>query len=211
MGRLAGGHGHDLALRVGSGLDRHGVGASRTSSSRHRARLCSTIASPGCKRAACVASNSTPRRQASRSMTALASRANGRWPAGNTLGCKSRNRPMRVFVRGRRRTPRLSPRSTPRRSGSRAKSWRRHWPAQSRLALVLETALGRVAGYGFIRPGSQAAYLGPIVASSDEVGLQIVQALLANTLAKEFSGTSPMPTPPRWTGRASMASSGNGC
>jgi GNAT superfamily N-acetyltransferase len=51
--------------------------------------------------------------------------------------------------------------------------------SQSRL--VLETAPGRIAGYGFIRPGSRATYLGPIVAASDEVGLQLVQALLANT------------------------------
>ena len=53
--------------------------------------------------------------------------------------------------------------------------------SQSRLAVVLETAPGRVAGYGFMRPGSRATYLGPIVAASDEVGLQLVHALLANT------------------------------
>jgi len=53
--------------------------------------------------------------------------------------------------------------------------------SQSRLALVMETAPGRVVGYGFIRPGSRATYLGPIVAASDEVGLQLVRALLANT------------------------------
>ena len=53
--------------------------------------------------------------------------------------------------------------------------------SQSRLALVSETAPGRLEGYGFIRPGSRANYLGPIVAASDEVGLQLVQALLAIT------------------------------
>lgn len=53
--------------------------------------------------------------------------------------------------------------------------------SQSRLALVLESAPGRVTGYGFMRPGSRATYLGPMVAASDEVGLQLVQALLANT------------------------------
>jgi GNAT superfamily N-acetyltransferase len=52
---------------------------------------------------------------------------------------------------------------------------------RSRVALVLETAPGRVAGYGFMRPGSRAIYLGPIVAASDEVGLQLAQALLAHT------------------------------
>jgi GNAT superfamily N-acetyltransferase len=53
--------------------------------------------------------------------------------------------------------------------------------SQSRLALVSETTPDRLVGYGFIRPGSRANYLGPIVARSDEVGLQLVQALLANT------------------------------
>ena len=52
--------------------------------------------------------------------------------------------------------------------------------SQSRLAFVLETVAGRVAGYGLMRPGSRATYLGPVVAVSDEVGMQLVQALLAN-------------------------------
>jgi len=50
---------------------------------------------------------------------------------------------------------------------------------QSRRAFLMETALGPAAGYGFIRPGAQAAYLGPIVATSAQVGLQLVEALLA--------------------------------
>jgi hypothetical protein len=53
--------------------------------------------------------------------------------------------------------------------------------SQSGLALVLEIAPSRVAGYGFMRHGSRAIYLGPVVAVSDAVGLQLVQALLANT------------------------------
>jgi GNAT superfamily N-acetyltransferase len=53
--------------------------------------------------------------------------------------------------------------------------------SQSRLSLVSEKAPDRLAGYGFIRPGSRANYLGPIVAASEEVGLRLVQALLANT------------------------------
>jgi GNAT superfamily N-acetyltransferase len=52
--------------------------------------------------------------------------------------------------------------------------------SQSRVAFVWESAARRLAGYGFIRPGSRANYLGPIVAASDEVGLQLVQALLAH-------------------------------
>ncbi len=53
--------------------------------------------------------------------------------------------------------------------------------AQSRGVFLPEAAPGSMAGYGFIRPGSRASYLGPVVASSDEAGIQIVQALLAHT------------------------------
>jgi GNAT superfamily N-acetyltransferase len=52
---------------------------------------------------------------------------------------------------------------------------------QSRCALVLESAAGRVAGYGLLRPGAQALYLGPAVATSDEAGLRLVQELVART------------------------------
>jgi ribosomal protein S18 acetylase RimI-like enzyme len=65
--------------------------------------------------------------------------------------------------------------------------------SQSRLALVLETAQGRVGGYGFIRPGSRATYLGPIVAESDEIGLQLVQALLANASGEKVFWDIPDP------------------
>jgi GNAT superfamily N-acetyltransferase len=58
---------------------------------------------------------------------------------------------------------------------------------QSRSAFLLETPPGPTAGYGFIRPGSQAAYLGPIVATSAQAGLQLVEALLgASTGGKVF-------------------------
>jgi GNAT superfamily N-acetyltransferase len=52
---------------------------------------------------------------------------------------------------------------------------------QSRRAFILETALGPAAGYGFIRPGARATYLGPIVATSAQAGLQLVEALLAGS------------------------------
>jgi GNAT superfamily N-acetyltransferase len=57
--------------------------------------------------------------------------------------------------------------------------------SQSRRAFVLETALGPAAGYGFIRPGAQAAYLGPIVAISAQAGLQLVEALLAGSAGEK--------------------------
>ena len=56
---------------------------------------------------------------------------------------------------------------------------------QSRGALLLEPAPGRIAGYGFIRPGSQASYLGPIVATSAAAGLQLVEALLARSAGEK--------------------------
>jgi ribosomal protein S18 acetylase RimI-like enzyme len=55
---------------------------------------------------------------------------------------------------------------------------------QSRLGLVSKTAQGHIAAYGFIRNGARAAYLGPIVAESDEIGLPLVQALLASSLGE---------------------------
>jgi GNAT superfamily N-acetyltransferase len=64
---------------------------------------------------------------------------------------------------------------------------------QSRLALVSETPPDGVAGYGFIRPGSRATYLGPIVATSDEVGLQLVRALLANATGERIFWDIPDP------------------
>lgn len=41
----------------------------------------------------------------------------------------------------------------------------------------------QVEGFGFIRPGAMARYLGPVVARSEEVGLRLVKVLLAG--AKE--------------------------
>ena len=57
--------------------------------------------------------------------------------------------------------------------------------SQSCRAFILETALGLVAGYGFIRPGAQGAYLGPIVATSAQAGLQLVEALLAGSAGEK--------------------------
>ncbi len=55
---------------------------------------------------------------------------------------------------------------------------------QSRLALVLETKPGRIDGLGFVRAGSQALYLGPVVANSAEAGLVLLKALLAGNPGK---------------------------
>ncbi|MBM3844772.1 MAG: GNAT family N-acetyltransferase [Verrucomicrobia bacterium] len=49
---------------------------------------------------------------------------------------------------------------------------------QSRCGLVLETEPGRVAGYGLLRDGSRALYLGPIAAMASDVAAGLVEALL---------------------------------
>jgi GNAT superfamily N-acetyltransferase len=50
---------------------------------------------------------------------------------------------------------------------------------QSQRGLVLEPTHGPLLGYGFIRAGSRATYLGPIAARSAEAGITLVEALLA--------------------------------
>jgi hypothetical protein len=50
---------------------------------------------------------------------------------------------------------------------------------QNRSTLLFETAPGVIVGYGCIRPGSRAAYLGPIVAQSATAGIALVEDLLA--------------------------------
>jgi GNAT superfamily N-acetyltransferase len=52
--------------------------------------------------------------------------------------------------------------------------------SQSLRALVLETEPGRVAGYGLLRGGSSALYLGPAVAASSDAAVRLVDALLAH-------------------------------
>jgi GNAT superfamily N-acetyltransferase len=50
---------------------------------------------------------------------------------------------------------------------------------QSRGALVCETDDGKIAGYGLLRDGSSALYLGPVVAVSAAVATGLVKSLLA--------------------------------
>jgi len=50
---------------------------------------------------------------------------------------------------------------------------------QSRCALVCETDAGKVTGYGLLREGSSALYLGPAVAASPDVAVRLVNGLLA--------------------------------
>jgi GNAT superfamily N-acetyltransferase len=52
---------------------------------------------------------------------------------------------------------------------------------QSCGALVLEAEPGCITGYGLLRPGSRAFYLGPVVAASAEVGIRLVEALVARS------------------------------
>jgi ribosomal protein S18 acetylase RimI-like enzyme len=50
--------------------------------------------------------------------------------------------------------------------------------SQSRFAVVLEPEPGRPAGFGMLRPGSQALYLGPVVATSADAGIRVIEALV---------------------------------
>ncbi len=53
--------------------------------------------------------------------------------------------------------------------------------ARSVAALVLESAPGTLAGFGLLRPGARALYLGPVVAASDDAGLSLVENLVARS------------------------------
>jgi ribosomal protein S18 acetylase RimI-like enzyme len=50
---------------------------------------------------------------------------------------------------------------------------------QSRCAAVYETEARKVAGYGLLRDGSSALYLGPVVAASADAGASLVNTLLS--------------------------------
>jgi len=64
---------------------------------------------------------------------------------------------------------------------------------QSLAGLVVESEPGRLAGYGFLRPGSQRLYLGPVVAATDETGLCLVRDLLARTESQTVLWDIPDP------------------
>ena len=61
--------------------------------------------------------------------------------------------------------------------------WRRRLlPAlasQSRAAVVRAPEPGAPAGFGLLRPGSRALYLGPVVATSADAGIPVIEALVA--------------------------------
>jgi GNAT superfamily N-acetyltransferase len=50
---------------------------------------------------------------------------------------------------------------------------------ESRAALVFENASGQIGGYGLMRQGAHACYLGPVTAGSPEAGLALIEALLS--------------------------------
>lgn len=67
---------------------------------------------------------------------------------------------------------------------------------QSSVALVLESGPGGIAGFGFARAGSQALYLGPVVANSTEAGLRLVEALIARHPGRRIFWDIPGPNEP---------------
>jgi ribosomal protein S18 acetylase RimI-like enzyme len=54
---------------------------------------------------------------------------------------------------------------------------------QSRCALTYESQPGVPAGYGMLRPGARAFYLGPLWATSPEAGFTLIEALTAQRRA----------------------------
>jgi GNAT superfamily N-acetyltransferase len=51
---------------------------------------------------------------------------------------------------------------------------------QSLCGLVFETAPGQIAAYGLLRSGAKALYLGPVVAIEPDLGVTLINALLAS-------------------------------
>ena len=52
---------------------------------------------------------------------------------------------------------------------------------QSREAIMFANMSGRVTGFGLLRNGSRALYLGPVVAQTHEVGTRLIEALVGHT------------------------------
>ncbi len=57
---------------------------------------------------------------------------------------------------------------------------------QSQSALVFESPAGGIAGAGLLRAGSQAGYLGPVIATRPEIGGHLVRALIALNPGREL-------------------------
>ena len=63
--------------------------------------------------------------------------------------------------------------------------------ADSFKTLICASADGAVAGYGFLRRGSKALYLGPVVALSVTVGVSLIKALLAEAKGQPVYWDAP--------------------
>ncbi|HEV2390947.1 MAG TPA: GNAT family N-acetyltransferase [Verrucomicrobiae bacterium] len=56
------------------------------------------------------------------------------------------------------------------------------------VGLVTESKNGGLAGLGFVRPGSQALHLGPVIANSPEVGLDLIEGLMVRAMEARNPG-----------------------
>lgn len=63
--------------------------------------------------------------------------------------------------------------------------------ADSISKLVLRSPSNQIEGYGFLRKGTDAAYLGPVVARTAEAGIKLLEALLARSIAENVYLDSP--------------------
>ncbi|MGE3310521.1 MAG: GNAT family N-acetyltransferase [Limisphaerales bacterium] len=64
---------------------------------------------------------------------------------------------------------------------------------QSRQAVVRQGVSGKVEGYGFLRPGALADYLGPAVATDPETSVAILRALFGGTRGRRIFWDIPEP------------------
>ncbi len=65
--------------------------------------------------------------------------------------------------------------------------------SQSRRGVVFQDQLGRPLGFGHLRNGSRALYLGPVVAEAADIGIRLVEALVAQTEGETLFWDIPQP------------------
>jgi GNAT superfamily N-acetyltransferase len=64
---------------------------------------------------------------------------------------------------------------------------------ESPMGLVWESGPGRIGGYGLCRPGAQAFYVGPVVATTADAAVQLLEALLAPSRGQRLFWDIPDP------------------
>ncbi|HOX02057.1 MAG TPA: GNAT family N-acetyltransferase [Candidatus Paceibacterota bacterium] len=78
---------------------------------------------------------------------------------------------------------------------------------QTQAAWIFESEPGRISGYGMLRAGSRAFYLGPVAAESAEAGIGLAERLLAGCPGQPVYWDIPEANEPAiaWAGRIGLA------